>query len=254
MPKSARKAASKSPPKSAPKSPPKSQPRTKTRGNKKPYPTKQTASRPSRRQAEAAITTLLSYIGEDPSREGLADTPARVVRAFEERTQGYEQDPLSLLRRTFLKPQAMTKLFSSPMWISSRSANTTFYPLSEKSISATCQAIACRNLKTRPCRRNLRPPLASPREIHRPSRRHHQRSPKAPRSRSHRRSHTPLHVRTRRCQKRCRHDHFFYAGFFPHQVQHASRIPRPSRKSRPTQTALGRVKRHGSTVGGDFEL
>ena len=101
MPKSARKAASKSPPKSPPKSAPKSQPRTKTRGNKKPYPTKQTASRPSRRQAEAAITTLLSYIGEDPSREGLADTPARVVRAFEERTQGYEQDPLSLLRRTF---------------------------------------------------------------------------------------------------------------------------------------------------------
>ena len=59
------------------------------------------ATRPSRTQAEAAITTLLSYVGENPTREGLLETPARVIRAFEERTQGYTQDPLSLLRRTF---------------------------------------------------------------------------------------------------------------------------------------------------------
>ena len=45
--------------------------------------------RPSRAEAEAAVHTLLSYIGEDPSREGLLDTPRRVVEAIDELYQGY---------------------------------------------------------------------------------------------------------------------------------------------------------------------
>jgi len=57
--------------------------------------------RPTREAAEEAIRTLLRWAGEDPRREGLVDTPARVVRAYEEWFEGYEQDPVQILRRTF---------------------------------------------------------------------------------------------------------------------------------------------------------
>ena len=57
--------------------------------------------RPSRAEAEAAVETLLSYIGENPDREGLLDTPRRVVEAFDELYQGYHQCPAEVLDRTF---------------------------------------------------------------------------------------------------------------------------------------------------------
>jgi GTP cyclohydrolase I len=58
-------------------------------------------ARPSREEAEAAIRVLLRWAGDDPAREGLLDTPARVVRAYEEWFSGYRVDPVSLLERTF---------------------------------------------------------------------------------------------------------------------------------------------------------
>ncbi len=57
--------------------------------------------KPSRTDAEAAIRTLLLWAGEDPEREGLLDTPARVVRSYEEFFRGYGEDPVALLARTF---------------------------------------------------------------------------------------------------------------------------------------------------------
>jgi GTP cyclohydrolase I len=57
--------------------------------------------RPSRSEAEAAVHTLLGYIGENPEREGLLDTPRRVVEAFDELYQGYHQCPAEVLDRTF---------------------------------------------------------------------------------------------------------------------------------------------------------
>src|SRR4051812_17329436 len=57
--------------------------------------------RPSREAAEEAVRTLLRWAGDDPSREGLADTPGRVVRAYEEFFAGYVIDPVALLERTF---------------------------------------------------------------------------------------------------------------------------------------------------------
>ncbi len=57
--------------------------------------------RPSRKAAEEAVRTLIRWLGEDPGREGLVDTPARVVRAYAEWFDGYEQDPAALLQRTF---------------------------------------------------------------------------------------------------------------------------------------------------------
>jgi GTP cyclohydrolase I len=57
--------------------------------------------RPSRAEAEHAVQTLLAYIGEDPAREGLLDTPRRVVEAYDELFQGYHQCPAEVLNRTF---------------------------------------------------------------------------------------------------------------------------------------------------------
>ncbi|MGG7567755.1 GTP cyclohydrolase I FolE [Rhodovulum sp. DZ06] len=59
------------------------------------------ADRPSREEAEAAVRTLLSWAGDDPDREGLLDTPARVARAWGEWFKGYAEDPEALLARTF---------------------------------------------------------------------------------------------------------------------------------------------------------
>ncbi|MBN8712667.1 MAG: GTP cyclohydrolase I [Xanthomonadales bacterium] len=56
---------------------------------------------PTRAEAEAAVRTLIRWAGDEPSREGLRDTPARVVRAYEEWFAGYAQDPDTLLSRTF---------------------------------------------------------------------------------------------------------------------------------------------------------
>ena len=58
-------------------------------------------SRPSRTEAEQAVDILLRWAGDDPSREGLVDTPARVVRAYEEFFSGYAEDPEEMLARTF---------------------------------------------------------------------------------------------------------------------------------------------------------
>ena len=59
------------------------------------------ANRPTREEAEEAIRTLLRWAGDDPSREGLLDTPARVARAWKEYCQGYEEDPAYHLSRRF---------------------------------------------------------------------------------------------------------------------------------------------------------
>ena len=60
--------------------------------------------RPSRAEAEAAVRTLIEWAGDDPDREGLKETPERVVRAYEEFFAGYAEDPVALLATTFEKP------------------------------------------------------------------------------------------------------------------------------------------------------
>ena len=58
-------------------------------------------SRPERTEAEEAVRVLLRWAGEDPAREGLVDTPARVAKAYEDWFSGYREDPVRYLRRTF---------------------------------------------------------------------------------------------------------------------------------------------------------
>jgi len=55
----------------------------------------------TKEKAEAAVKTLIEYIGEDPGREGLVETPARVIRAFAEHFSGYHADPISILQKRF---------------------------------------------------------------------------------------------------------------------------------------------------------
>src|SRR3954466_10002066 len=57
--------------------------------------------KPSRAEAERALRTLILWAGDDPDREGMRETPARVVRAFEDWFSGYGQDPQEYLSRTF---------------------------------------------------------------------------------------------------------------------------------------------------------
>ncbi|HYF22293.1 MAG TPA: GTP cyclohydrolase I FolE [Caulobacteraceae bacterium] len=59
------------------------------------------AARPTQDEAEAAIRTLIRWAGDDPKREGLLDTPARVARSYRELFAGYETDPREYLERTF---------------------------------------------------------------------------------------------------------------------------------------------------------
>lgn len=64
---------------------------------------KKTAKRrkPTRKQAEEAVRTLLLWAGDDPDREGLVDTPERVAKAYEDWFSGYKENPLLYLKRTF---------------------------------------------------------------------------------------------------------------------------------------------------------
>jgi GTP cyclohydrolase I len=59
------------------------------------------ADRPSREEAEAAVRVLIRWAVDDPSREGLIDTPSRVTRSYDEFFAGYAQDPREILARTF---------------------------------------------------------------------------------------------------------------------------------------------------------
>lgn len=58
-------------------------------------------ARPTREEAEEAVRTLIRWAGDDPAREGLLDTPSRVVRSYDEFFAGYRSDPADILARTF---------------------------------------------------------------------------------------------------------------------------------------------------------
>ena len=57
--------------------------------------------KPSREEAEAAVSTLIAWAGDDPTREGLRETPKRVVKSYEEFYEGYDKDPKEILSKVF---------------------------------------------------------------------------------------------------------------------------------------------------------
>ena len=64
-------------------------------------PANKAAARPTREEAEAAVRTLIAWAGDDPTREGLLETPARVAKAYGELFAGYDQDAGEVLSKTF---------------------------------------------------------------------------------------------------------------------------------------------------------
>src|SRR5947209_4714247 len=68
--------------------------------------------RPSRSEVEAAYRTVIRWIGEDPNRDGLKETPARVVRALDEFYSGYRQDPVDILQKTFEETEGYDEMIS----------------------------------------------------------------------------------------------------------------------------------------------
>tara|TARA_Y100000748_G_scaffold30391_1_gene22475 strand:+ start:549 stop:1166 length:618 start_codon:yes stop_codon:yes gene_type:complete len=65
----------------------------------------ETANKPTREEAEEAVRTLICWTGDDPDREGLIETPKRVVKAYEEFFEGYDMDPEEVLTKTFEEVQ-----------------------------------------------------------------------------------------------------------------------------------------------------
>jgi GTP cyclohydrolase IA len=66
--------------------------------------------RPTREETEEAVRTLIRWARDDPEREGLRDTPSRVVRAYEEFFSGYLQDPREILARTFTEVEGYDEM------------------------------------------------------------------------------------------------------------------------------------------------
>ena len=66
-----------------------------------PRPARHAVERPSREEAEAAVRTLIAWAGDDPAREGLLETPKRVVKAYEELFSGYAMDAAEALSKVF---------------------------------------------------------------------------------------------------------------------------------------------------------
>ena len=72
-----------------------------------------TSNKPSREKAMDAVRTLIEWAGDDPNREGLIETPKRVVNAYMQFFEGYEQDPEEILRKTFEEVEGCL-LYTSP--------------------------------------------------------------------------------------------------------------------------------------------
>ena len=71
---------------------------------------KVTVTKPTVEEAEEAVRTLLKWAGDNPSREGLLDTPSRVARAYKEWFAGYSQDPEKILERTFEEVEGYSEM------------------------------------------------------------------------------------------------------------------------------------------------
>jgi GTP cyclohydrolase I len=69
-------------------------------------------ARPERAEVEAAFRTIIRWTGDDPTRDGLIETPSRVARAFEEFFSGYGQDPAEILQKTFEETEGYDEMIA----------------------------------------------------------------------------------------------------------------------------------------------
>ena len=136
--------------------------------------------RPSREEAEAAVRTLLRWAGDDPDREGLRDTPARVVKAFQEFYSGYDKDPAEVLDRVFEEVEGYGDIvLVRDIPFSSHCEHHMVPFIGKAHIAYLPVQGRGRALQARPPRRRLRAPPADPGGDDGADRRRHREAPEA---------------------------------------------------------------------------
>ena len=80
----------------------------------------------SDKEAEEALRTILSWMGEDPNREGLLETPKRVIKAFKEYFKGYQEDPSKILDKTFGDVDGYDDMVVQKKYFCSKSLRTSY--------------------------------------------------------------------------------------------------------------------------------
>ena len=179
---------------------------------------------PTREEAEEAVRTLIKWAGDDPNREGLRDTPARVVRSYEEFFDGYEADPKATLARTFEETDGYDEIV---LLRGIRFESHCEHHMAPIIGRAHVAYLPRRRIVGISKLARLVETFADPGKINGPSRQHHRRHPGSPGCRRRHRGRPPLHDHAGHPQARHRHGY----------QQHARRLPRrrldPAGISRP---------------------
>jgi hypothetical protein len=106
--------------------------------------------RPGRTEVEAAIRIVIRWLGDDPQRDGLIDTPTRVARAYEELFAGYGEDPALILQKTFQETEGYDEMIALRGIPSTAIASITWRRSSDAPGSPTCRVDASSELASSP--------------------------------------------------------------------------------------------------------
>ena len=88
--------------------------------------------KPTREEAEAAVRTMLAWTGDNPDREGLVETPKRVVRAYEQFFAGYEMDPKEVLSKVFEEVEGYDEMVIVRIFVLNLIVSIILFPSSER--------------------------------------------------------------------------------------------------------------------------
>ena len=154
-------------------------------------------------RAEAAIRELLIAIGEDPDREGLLNTPARVARAYRESFEGLQQDPTEVLTTIFDEGHDEMVLVRDISFASFCEHHLLpFMGTASVGYIPNESGADHRPVEAGPAGRGLRPPAAGPGAAHHPDRRRAREEPEPPGRDRRRAGRAPVHVDPRGTQAR----------------------------------------------------
>jgi len=186
--------------------------------------------RPARAEVEAAVRTIIRWVGEDPGREGLIETPARFVSALEEFFSGYGEDPAELLQKSFDEIDGYDEMVVL--------REVRFESHCEHHNRADCRAgrgrlcaARARRLHQQACPRGagLCPPPADPGKIDRPDRQYDRGRTPTKRCRRGYQSGASLHDDTRRAQTGQQSGHEPHAGMLSHRPRASPAVSRYDR-------------------------
>lgn len=187
-----------------------------------------TNERPSRAEVEAAFRTIIRWTGDDPDRDGLTETPARVTRAFEEYFSGYDTDPAEHLRTTFEETGGYDEMIVLRGIPFESHCEHHMAPIIGKVWVAYPDWTCRRDLQDRARRRRLRQAAADPGAVHGADREHDRRGAASARCRRRRKVDPPLHVDARRSQARHGYGDESHARLLPRQSGDAAGVHEPA--------------------------